>query len=94
MITQTVREVQKVTFVESVRRFVRRQAAKFLADTPLIYTTKGNLPVEGLRVVFAWEHTESFLHFHETYYQGDELVRKSTHVYGIPGQAAKVQSNF
>lgn len=56
-----------------------------MSDTPLIYTIKGNLPVENLRYEPHWEDTEDYIKFVETYYLGDEVVKQSAHVYSKRG---------
>jgi len=50
-------------------------------NTPLIWTIKGNLPVNELRYETGWEDAEDYLKFMENYYLGDELVKSSAHVY-------------
>jgi hypothetical protein len=49
-------------------------------DTPLIYTSRGNLPMDQLDYSTRWEDNPDFTKFVETYrYQG-EVVRESAHV--------------
>lgn len=50
-------------------------------DVPLIWTTKGNLPVADLRVEHKWEDTVEYVKLTEIYFLGDEMVKASTHVY-------------
>lgn len=47
----------------------------------LIYTTKGNLPVQSLRYETAWEDAPQYLKFMERYLLDGEVVRESAHVY-------------
>lgn len=49
-------------------------------DTPLIWTSKGNVPVESLTYKTSWENTDDYVKFVETYYLGDELVKQNAHV--------------
>lgn len=48
---------------------------------PLIYTTKGNVPVKDLRYEAKWEEKEGvWTKLIETYYMGDEIVKQNVHV--------------
>jgi hypothetical protein len=49
---------------------------------PLIYTTKGNLPVNSLTYSHRWEDTPDYTKFIETYTFDGEVVRESVHVMG------------
>ena len=49
-------------------------------DEPLIFTTKGNLPIAELAFGTRWEVTEDFIKLIEIYRLGDEVVRESAHV--------------
>jgi hypothetical protein len=51
-------------------------------NVPLIYTTKGNLPEESLRLEPEWVDTADFTKLILRYYLGDEIVKESAHVYG------------
>lgn len=57
-------------------------------EEPLIHTSKGNLPVASLRYAHSWEDTPREIIFAEEYYLGDELVRRSAHVYLKKGVSA------
>lgn len=60
-----------------------------MTDQPLIWTTKGNLPIASLQYSHAWEETTEYLKFSETYTLDGEVVKQSAHVYvkqGIPMQ--------
>ena len=52
---------------------------------PLIYTSKGNLPVSSLTYAHRWEDTDEYIKFVETYSHQGELVRESAHVYKKKG---------
>lgn len=52
---------------------------------PLIYTTKGNLPIASLAYSTVWDVTEDYIKFTETYRLGDEVVRESAHVRTLHG---------
>ena len=50
-------------------------------DTPLIYTSKGNVPIDTLRYEHRWSETEDYVSFEEIWYdQSGELVKNSRHV--------------
>lgn len=61
---------------------LRLLATKFLADEPLIWTSKGNLPVAALRRVILWEDEPGYVKLIERYYLGDEVVKESADVLG------------
>ena len=48
---------------------------------PLIFTTKGNLPMESLEYSTSWENTDDYIKLTETYRLEGEVVRQSAHVY-------------
>ena len=48
---------------------------------PLIYTSKGNLPIESLDYQTHWEVTPDQIAFIEEYRLEDEVVKSSIHVY-------------
>lgn len=52
-------------------------------DEPLIYTTKGNVPVSSLEARPEWEIGDSRIVFKDRYFLNDELVKESQHVYLI-----------
>jgi hypothetical protein len=56
---------------------------------PLIWTSKGNLPIASLAYSHAWEETPDFLKFSETYTLNGEIVKQSAHVYLKQGQSAQ-----
>lgn len=55
---------------------------------PLIWTTKGNLPVASLRHDTEWRVSEERIIFVERYWLGEEVVKESTHVNILKGAAA------
>ena len=66
-----------------------------MTDTPLIWTSKGNLSVSDLVYKTEWEDTPDYIKFSEHYYLEEELVRSSTHVYSKkPLEFAGVQESF
>lgn len=58
-----------------------------MSDVPLIWTSKGNLPIADLVYAHRWEETDVYLKFVETYTLGDEVVKESAHVYIKKGAA-------
>lgn len=55
---------------------------------PLIFTTKGNLPVASLRHEVEWRITAENVVFIERYFLADEVVKESTHVKILVGASA------
>lgn len=55
--------------------------------TPLIFTTKGNVPLESLRREVEWRIDADVVVFIERYFDGDEVVKESTHVKLMTGVA-------
>ena len=58
-----------------------------MPDTPLIYTTRGNLPVDSLEYFHEWEDTQEYTKFVEGYKLDGEVVKRSAHVLMKAGQA-------
>ena len=58
-------------------------------DEPLIYTSKGNLPIASLEYSNSWEDAEQYVKFIETYKLGDEIVKQSAHVMAKRGLFAE-----
>ena len=49
---------------------------------PLIYTSKGNLPISSLILETAWDVQTDYIKFVERYLDSEgEIVRESAHVY-------------
>lgn len=60
-----------------------------MTDEPLIYTSRGNLPVASLQYAVRWEDAPDYLKFVETYTLDGEVVRESAHVYSKRGLLAE-----
>lgn len=63
-------------------------------DEPLIYTSKGNLPIASLEYRHSWEFRPSketceAIHFVEEYFLEGECVKRAAHVYVAKGLAAE-----
>jgi hypothetical protein len=54
---------------------------------PLIYTTKGNIPVNGLEHKVEWRVEPAQIVFTETYLLNGEVVKQSSHVKVLIGEA-------
>lgn len=50
-------------------------------ETPLIWTSKGNLPIDDLTYSYEWEDKPDYIKFTETYKLDDEIVKQSSHIY-------------
>jgi hypothetical protein len=51
-----------------------------MPETPLIWTTRGNLPMDSLHYSTRWEDTDEYTKFIETYTLDGETVRESVHI--------------
>lgn len=51
-----------------------------MSDKPLIYTTRGNMPVDALTYSTRWEVGADYTKLVETYTLDGEVVRESAHV--------------
>lgn len=51
-------------------------------EAPLIYTTRGNVPVESLRQEISWEDTPTYVKMTERYFDlnDGEVVKESAYV--------------
>ena len=57
-----------------------------MSTEPLIYTTKGNVPVASLTLETAWDLQETYVKFVERYRDATgEIVKESAHVYSKLG---------
>ena len=56
---------------------------------PLIWTSKGNVPVSHLQYEKEWRVNTDQIVFIERYYQGEEIVKESSHVYLLIGASAE-----
>lgn len=54
---------------------------------PLIFTSKGNLPLADLRHEVTWDISEDKIIFTESYFLGEECVKQSSHVKFLTGVA-------
>jgi hypothetical protein len=55
-------------------------------EVPLIWTTKGNLPIASLQQFVQWELTDDYVKFREVHKTADgEIVRDATHIYKRKG---------
>lgn len=52
---------------------------------PLIYTSKGNLPISSLQHFVDWQVNERQIVFIETYKLDEEVVKQSSHVKILSG---------
>lgn len=60
-----------------------------MTDKPLIWTTKGNVPIEDLTYQTAWDVTDAYIKFVERYLDASgEVVKESAHVYDKVGISA------
>lgn len=58
-------------------------------EEPLIWTSKGNLPVSSLTYQTAWDVQDTYIKFAERYIDAaGEVVKESAHVYDRVGIAA------
>jgi hypothetical protein len=60
-------------------------------QTPLIYTSMGNLPIADLDCKVHWEDAETYTKFVERYFFKGELVRESAHVMFKKGLTAQAK---
>lgn len=58
-------------------------------DEPLIYTTKGNLPIASLDYSHAWDDQPTAIVFTETYKLDGEVVKRAVHVLSKVGVAGE-----
>jgi hypothetical protein len=63
-------------------------------NEPLIWTTKGNLPVASLHYEVSWNILKDQVQFHERYFQGDELVRENSHIKLLEGVAISGEASI
>ncbi len=53
---------------------------------PLVYTTKGNLPISTLEYFHFWEDSIDFIKFTEGYRMDGEEVKRAVHILLKKGQ--------
>lgn len=64
-----------------------------MMDEPLIFTSKGNVPIASLKYEYVWEVNEDYIKFVERYFDSDgEVVKESAHVCGLKGVVALGES--
>lgn len=63
-------------------------------EVPLIYTSKGNLPVDSLEYKVDWRVSPEQIVFVETYLQGSEVVKQSSHVHVLTGVAMSGEASL
>jgi hypothetical protein len=56
---------------------------------PLIWTTKGNLPVSSLKYETEWDVADTYIKFVERYLLDGEVVKEGAHVYCKQGVVAQ-----
>lgn len=61
-------------------------------EEPLIYTTRGNLPLSSLTVQTRWEDCAEYTKFVEVYLLDGEVVRESAHVLARQGFVLGVEN--
>ena len=57
-----------------------RMETSLESNEPLVWTSKGNLPVASLGYETKWYDTPEYTKFVEIYKLGDEIVKESAHV--------------
>ena len=62
--------------------------------TPLIYTTKGNVPLDTLTHHVEWKQSPNQIVFIESYKLDGEIVKQSSHVCVLTGATAIGESNI
>lgn len=65
-----------------------------MGDMPLIWTTKGNLPVATLTHQVEWRCSQNNIIFIERYLLAGELVKESTHIHVLEGAAASSEASI
>lgn len=61
-------------------------------NVPLIWTTKGNVPVASLEYYIGWEISETSIVFREQYRLDGEIVKENSHVKLLDGNNATVEA--
>ena len=62
-----------------------------MTEEPLIYTTKGNVPVKDLTVKNMWHDDPDSIVFAREWYLDGELVKREAHVYQRNGIVLEAQ---
>lgn len=55
------------------------------SETPLIYTSKGNLPIASLRQAVVWTINENEIICASELWDGEECVRREVHIQKLTG---------
>ena len=55
-----------------------------MSDVPLIWTSKGNLPIESLKRSDGWEFTNTNITYWEQYELDGEIVKRGVAIYALP----------
>ncbi len=59
--------------------------SELLIEVPLIWTSKGNIPVKDLEYNTEWTNNDDFIMLTESYKLDSEVVKSSSHVYSKKG---------
>lgn len=61
-----------------------------VTDVPLMYTSRGNVPIDTLEMRVFWDITDKYIKVRECFYDktSGELVRESAHAYDKHGVSA------
>ncbi len=59
-----------------------------MSEIPLIFTTKGNIPLDGLKHEVEWRFNDGCVVFIERYFLDGEMVKESSHAKLLTGVAA------
>lgn len=83
-----VPDAPKNTVAQRIKHWLAR---KVVANEPMVWTSKGNLPQASLRRVIIWEDEPDYTKMIERYYLGNEVVKESADVLGriAPGISAE-----
>jgi hypothetical protein len=65
-----------------------------MTDEPLVYTTKGNLPISSLEYKHEWIEDDVAITFTEEYRLNGELVKRSAHSRLKKGLDAAIQNQL
>lgn len=61
---------------------------------PLLWTSKGNIPLADLKHEVEWRVSPEQIVFIERYYQGDEIVKESAHIKILQGAAMSGEASI
>ena len=60
-------------------------------DEPLVFTTKGNIPIDTLEYFHAWEDNLEYTKFIQGYKLDGEVVKQEAHVMMKAGQQIGIE---